>query len=211
MLIGTAVLFLVIGALLGALLWQRFSAEWQREDPVPAVESSLPLWDPHSVFNAMHRLAVKADRGGGVASDTIYNLSDHLLQGVLFQREGGVVGRDAIEAWLLSYVRVLIDLRGQGQLPQLEVRLDSGIHRVHAAGIVRQLVRRLQKTHMIESVKVVVEVVEARDGFAMARLEVVGDFEEMGRGGADMLSSTWRGDKRRCTCEVAVRCTVTSG
>lgn len=200
-LVGTAVLFVAIGALLGALFWQR-------DDSERPAEMGLPFWDAHSVFNSMHRLALEADRGEGMTSDTLYNLSDHLLQGVLFQREAGWVGRESIEAWVLSYVRVLADLRGQEHLPVLDVHLDASIQRVDAACVVRQLIWRLQKTQLIEAVRISIDMDESREGSAVGRLEVVGVFEELGHGGADLLSSTWRIERGSCTCEVKVRCVV---
>jgi hypothetical protein len=207
MLTGVALLFVLIGMILSTLLRQKSDAKTKQSDS-PDSESDLnlaqPLWDAHTVFNVMNRMAIASERGGGIAASSIYSLSDHLLQGVLLQRDFGWANQLTIEAWLKAYLGLITESHEQSGQASVQVDLAPGVHRFDAGPIIRQLIWRLQSAQMVEAVNVTFNVVDSSMQLAVAKLEVIGDLDLFGRIGRDCQASPWRVETRASHCSIEV-------
>jgi hypothetical protein len=60
MIAGVALTAFGAGALSGALLWRRYTKKRITAPPRPVASPNPPLWDIHSLLNAMNRFAVAA-------------------------------------------------------------------------------------------------------------------------------------------------------
>ncbi len=194
---------LLIGILLGALLWQwRLSgssarAAGQRNSPAPL------LWDIHSILNAMNKLALVAERGRPAEPSLIYLLSDYLLHGALIQREDGWTDRNSLEDWLLSHVRVLADHRGQNTLPAVIVQMREDVQRIHAHPPLRPLLWILQKVPSVSRIQIDVFALKAEKFAAKVRIEVTAERSELARVlDGDSAANAWRMEAGSCICEL---------
>lgn len=205
MIAGVALTAFGAGALSGALLWRRYTKKRITAPPRPVASPTPPLWDIHSLLNAMNRFAVAAERGGAIDPALVYNLSDYLLHSSLLQREGGWADNHGLENWLQAHLRILAELKSQADIPRISLKISERIHRIEVHQLIRQLHWFLQRTNTIDSIEIRA-IPHMNEHTAAVTVVIYGRMDEIDRAPMEDSTSTWRLDDGSCSCELQTGC-----
>lgn len=194
---GVAMAALCAGVLSGALLWQKYAcvkmASTGRTDaPTPV------LWDIHSLLNAMNRFAVAAERGNPIDPALVYNLSDYLLHSSLLQREGGWADYNSLDSWLRAHLRILAELRGQGGIPAIGVKMPEDLRRIQAYQLIPQLLWFLQRARHIDQIEITMHPHET-DRIVTIKVLVHGPMEDFNAIPTDEMAHGWHLERSMCS------------
>jgi hypothetical protein len=196
---GVALSLLSAGILSGALLWRKRVSRRSLTQRT-ALPAHPLLWDIHSLLNTMNRFAIASERGNAIDPALVYNLSNYLLHSSVLQRQGGWSDSERLGDWLQAHLRILGELRGQGDIPEVTVIFGEDIHEIEADQLIRQVQWFFQRTQVMETVEVHARP-SARDRTAIVRVTVVGTMRAEDYSPSDELTSSWQLGNGTCSCE----------